>query len=78
MNARLLTLSLSTLQRTTKDAELKQIFQQKLEALAQTPTSVLLDANARTGQRVVGCGDDESRLLGAYGREGLNDNGEPH
>ena len=78
MNARLLTLSLSTLQRTTKDAELKQFFQQKLEALAQTPTSVLLDANARTGQRVVGCGDDESRLLGAYGREGLNDNGEPH
>ena len=36
---------------------------------------VLMNANARTGQRVVGCGDDESRVLGAYGRDVLNDHG---
>ena len=27
------------------------------------------------GKRVMGCGDDESRVLGAYGRDVLNDNG---
>ena len=37
---------------------------------------VLLDANARTGERSVRCSDDESRILGAYGRDALNDNGE--
>ena len=35
-----------------------------------------MDANARAGQRVVGCGDGESRVLaGAYGRDVLDDNG---
>ena len=57
----------------TKDAELKRIFWQKLEDLVEKiPTEeclfVLMDANARTGQRMEGCGDDESRVLGAYGQ----------
>ena len=37
---------------------------------------VLMDANARTGQRVVGCGDDESTGAEAYRRDALNDIGE--
>ena len=36
---------------------------------------VLMDANAQAGQRKKGCGDDESRVLGAYGRDVRNDNG---
>ena len=66
----------------TKNTELKNIFfWQKLECLVeQIPTKeclfVLIDANARTGRRVAGCGDDESRVLGAYGRDARNDNGE--
>ena len=34
---------------------------------------VLVDANARTGKRMSGCGD--GRVLGAYGRDELNNNG---
>ena len=34
---------------------------------------VLVDANARTGKRMDGCGD--GRVLGAYGRDELNNNG---
>ena len=34
---------------------------------------VLMDANARTGKRQSGCAD--SKVLGAYGRDELNDNG---
>ena len=34
---------------------------------------VLVDANARTGKGMEGCDDD--RVLGAYGRDELNDNG---
>ena len=50
----------------TKDIELKRIFWQKLKDLVeQIPTKeclfVLMDANARTGQRMEGCGDDESK-----------------
>ena len=33
----------------------------------------LVDANARTGKRMDGCGD--GRVLGAYGRDELNNNG---
>ena len=36
---------------------------------------VLIDANAGTGRKVVGCGDGEYRGLGAYGCHVLNDNG---
>ena len=35
---------------------------------------VLMGANARTGKRQSGCAD--SKVLGAYGRDELNDNGE--
>ena len=34
---------------------------------------VLIDANVRTGKRVQGC--DDSKVLGAYGRDKLNYNG---
>ena len=39
--------------------------------------SVLMDANARTGRREKGqVGSKDSKILGAYGRDTLNDNGE--
>ena len=38
---------------------------------------VLMDANARTGRRKQGqVGSKDSKILGAYGRDTLNDNGE--
>ena len=38
---------------------------------------VLMDANARTGRREKGqAGSKDSEILGAYGRDTLNDNGE--
>ena len=38
---------------------------------------VLMDANARTGRREKGgVGSKDSKILGAYGRDTLNDNGE--
>ena len=36
---------------------------------------VLTDANARTGKRGEGRGETDSKVLGAYGREKLNENG---
>ena len=36
---------------------------------------VLTDANARTGKRDEGGGQADSKVLGAYGRENLNENG---
>ena len=64
----------------TKDAEVKRIFWQKLEDLVgKIPTKeylfVQMGTNPRTGQRTEGCGDDKSRVLGAYGRDVRNDNG---
>ena len=39
---------------------------------------VLMDANARTGRREKGgVGNKDSKILGVYGRDILNDNGEP-
>ena len=39
---------------------------------------VLMDANARTGRREEGLvGNKDNTILGAYGRDTLNDNGEP-
>ena len=35
---------------------------------------VLIDVNARTGQRL-GCGGHENGVLGAYGRRDINDDG---
>ena len=38
---------------------------------------VLMDANARTGRREKGgVGSKDNKILGAYGRDTLNDNGE--
>ena len=38
---------------------------------------VLMDTNARTGRREKGgVGSKDSKILGAYGRDTLNDNGE--
>ena len=38
---------------------------------------VLMDANARTGRREKGqVGSKDSKILGAYGRDTLTDNGE--
>ena len=38
---------------------------------------VLMDANARTGRREKGgVGSKDNKILGAYGRDILNDNGE--
>ena len=38
---------------------------------------MLIDANARTGRREKGgVGSKDSEILGAYGRDTLNDNGE--
>ena len=36
---------------------------------------VLIDANARTEKRVQGGGEGDSKMLGAYGRDKLNENG---
>ena len=36
---------------------------------------VLTDANARTGKRGEGGGEIDSKVLGAYGRDVLNENG---
>ena len=36
---------------------------------------VLTDANARTGKTVAGGGEAGSKVLGAYGRDVLNENG---
>ena len=35
---------------------------------------VLMDANGRTGHILVGCSDDKNKVLGAYGRDVINDN----
>ena len=61
------------------NAELKEVFWKKLGHLVkQIPTKellfVLIDANARTGKRIEGC--DDGRVLGAYGRDELNNNGQ--
>ena len=60
------------------NAELKEVLWKKLGHLVKPiPTKdllfVLIDANARTGKRMEGC--DDGRVLGAYGRDDLNNNG---
>lgn len=53
-----------------KDAELKRYFWQKMDDLVRTDANerglfVLMDGcECGTGRRLVGCGDDESRVLG--------------
>ena len=63
---------------TNPNAELKEVFWKKLRCLVkQIPTKeflfVLMDANAWTGKRMETC--DDGRMLGAYGRDELNNNG---
>ena len=36
---------------------------------------VLTDANARTGKRGEGGGEEDTKVLDAYGRDGFNENG---
>ena len=60
------------------NTQMKEGFWEKLGHMAeQIPTKeclfVLVDANARTGKRMEGCGD--GRAFGAYGRDRLNSNG---
>ena len=60
------------------NVELKKVFWKKLgHFVKQIPTKELLfvfiDANARTGNRMEGC--DDVRVLRAYGRDELNNNG---
>ena len=60
------------------NTQLKKEYWKKLgHMIEQIPTKeclfVLVDANARTGTRIDGCGD--GRVLGAYGRDKLNNNG---
>ena len=43
--------------------------------LAREHVFVLTDANARTGKRGEGGGETGSKVLGAYGRDVLNENG---
>ena len=43
--------------------------------LAREYVFVLTDANARTGKRGEGGGEADSKVLGAYGRDKLNENG---
>ena len=63
----------------TKDAELKRFWQKAEDLVEKIPTNeclfVLRRVNARTGQGMEGCGDDESKVHGAYRRDVLNDNG---
>ena len=59
------------------NAELKEVLWKKLGHLVKPiPTKdllfVLIDANARTGKRIEGC--DHGSVLGAYGRDELNNN----
>ena len=60
------------------NAEVKEVFWKKFGHLVkQIPTKellfVLIDANARTGKRMEGC--DDGRVLGAYVRDELDNNG---
>ena len=58
------------------NAELKVFWKKSRQLVRQIPTKellfVLINANARTGKRMEGC--DNDRALGAYGRDGLNNN----
>ena len=63
-----------------RNTQMKEEFWEKKmgHMVEQIPTKeclvvLLVDANARTGKRMEGCGD--GRVLGAYGRDELNSNG---
>ena len=66
----------------TQSASNKHVFWTSLDkAMEEVPRHeqlfVSMDANARTGRREKGqVGNKDSKILGAYGRDTLNDNGE--
>ena len=62
------------------DSEKKRAFWHRLDSLVQRIPKkecifVLMDANARTGEKIEGEGTEDDRVLGAYGRDELNNNG---
>ena len=62
------------------DSEKKRAFWHRLDSLVQRIPKkecffVLMDANARTGEKIEGEGREDDGLLGAYGRDELNNNG---
>ena len=61
------------------DSEKKRAFWDRLDSLVQRIPrkgclSVLMDANARTGEKIKGERTEDDGVLGAYGRAELNDN----
>lgn len=65
---------------TVAKQEKDQFWAALYTTVAQVPTKdfivIMMDANARTRKREVNCGLKEAKVLGAYGRDILNDNGE--
>ena len=62
------------------DSEKKRAFWYRLDSLVQRIPKkeclfVLMDANARTGEKIEGEGTEDDGVLGAYGRDELNKNG---
>ena len=62
------------------DSEKKRAFWHRLDSLVQQIPKkefifVLMDANARTGEKIEGERTDDDGVLGAYGRDELNNNG---
>ena len=62
------------------DIEKKRAFGHRLDSLVQQIPKkecifVLMDANARTGEKIEGERTEDDGVLGAYGRDELNDNG---
>ena len=63
------------------DSEKKRTFWHSLDSLVQRIPKkecifVLMDANARTGEKIEGERTEDDGVLGAYGRDELNNNGE--
>ena len=62
------------------DSEKKRAFWHRLDSLVQRIPKKecifeLMDANARTGEKIEGERTEDDRVLGAYGRDDLNNNG---
>ena len=62
------------------DSEKKRAFWHRLDSLVQQIPKkecifVLMDANARTGEKIEGDRTEDDGVLGAYGRDELNNNG---
>ena len=63
-----------------RDSEKRRAFWHRLDSLVQQIpkkgcTFVLMDANARTGEKIEGERTEDSGVLSAYGRDELNNNG---